>query len=106
MSAPQDRARFFRQRIDDWATSYLSKGYAVHTGDDVTANWHSTLPFQPDLLAVRPDDRVVVEFKSRYGGTSWPLVREHARLVESLPDWRFELVVVDPDVEPAYPASM
>lgn len=106
MSARRDWADHLRRRVDEWASSYASQGYEVHTGDDLPPIWREALPFQPDLLAVRPDDRVVVEFKSRHRRKSWDRVREHAQAIDGMRGWRFELVVVDPEFEPAYPVPM
>ena len=86
-------------KVKELAEDYTKRGYQVIT--DKRA-WPSFLAgFEPDLVAVSGDDKVVVEVK----------VRRHARVrfglhaiaeaVGRQPDWRLELVVVDDVAIPA-----
>jgi REase_AHJR-like len=74
------------------ATKYLASGYNVYRGADVREDWLS--PFEPDLIANRGDQWVVIEVKRADELTRSPDLVALARAVEERPRWRLELFVV------------
>ena len=53
--------------------------------------------FRPDLLAKKPQENVVVEFKRRDQLREGKWVAEMARLLEKKKGWRFKLVLTGPE---------
>ena len=72
------------------AEEYRSKGYEVLL--DAPLDF---LPgFRADLLVRKGDEARVIEVKSRPSLAADPKISELARLIESMPGWTFELVLV------------
>ena len=83
-----------REKIQEVAREYQDKGYRV-----VMEPQGAQLPgvlagFQPDFLASNPEETVVVEVKSGNVLAKQTDMPALASAVETLPGWRFELVVI------------
>ena len=72
------------------AEEYRSKGYEVL----LEAPLDFMPGFRADLLVRKGDETRVVEVKSRPSLAADPKIGELARLIESMPGWTFELVLV------------
>ena len=72
------------------AEEYRSKGYEVL----LEAPLDFMPGFRADLLVRKGDEARVIEVKSRPSLAADPKIRELARLIESMPGWTFELVLV------------
>ena len=72
------------------AEEYRSKGYEVL----LEAPLDFMPGFRADLLVRKGDEARVIEVKSRPSLAADPKIRELARLIESMPGWNFELVLV------------
>ena len=72
------------------AEKYRSKGYEVL----LEAPLDFMPGFRADLLVRKGDEARVVEVKSRPSLAADPKISELARLIESMPGWAFELVLV------------
>lgn len=72
------------------AEEYRSKGYEVL----LEAPLDFMPGFRADLLVRKGDEARVIEVKSRRSLTADPKISKLARLVESMPGWTFELVLV------------
>ena len=72
------------------AEEYRSKGYEVL----LEAPLDFMPGFRADLLVRKGDETRVIEVKSRPTLVADPKVSELARLIESMPGWTFELVLV------------
>lgn len=88
-----------RQRACELAIEYRNKGYEV-----IEAPASEQLPdflsgYQPDLLARKGDETVVIEIETRASLASDSHVRDLARLLQAKPGWNFELVVVKEEAE-------
>lgn len=83
-----------KQRAHDLAEEYRKKGYHVieEPSPDQLPDFLSS--YRPDLLAQKGQTGVVVEVKSRASLAKNPKIRDLARLLQTKPDWDFELVVV------------
>lgn len=85
-----------RNRIRDLAREYRSKGYAVYVepkGD--------TLPdflseYSPDLIAVKEDESVVIEVKTKETLATTPKLRALADTISHEEGWRLDLVITNP----------
>jgi hypothetical protein len=89
-------------KLEEIASEYRAKGYAV------AVRPHDNLPpflgqFHPDMIATSPHDNVVVEIKSTPELQSPALVRL-AEAVAEQPQWRLELVIVNPSTAQEVPA--
>lgn len=72
------------------AEEYRSKGYEVLLEDPL-----DFMPgFRADLLVRKGDEARFIEVKSRPSLAADPRIRELAGLIESMPGWTFELMVV------------
>lgn len=88
--------RLEQQKIKRLAKEYRAKGYNVQVNPE-----HDILPpffglYRPDLLVTRGDEHIVVEVKSRATLGSSDQLAGVAKILESRPGWRFELVVTNP----------
>ena len=72
------------------AEEYRSKGYEVL----LEAPLDFMPGFRADLLVRKGDEARVIEVKSRPSLAADPKIRELARIIESMPGWTFELVLV------------
>ncbi len=72
------------------AEDYRSKGYEVL----LEAPLDFMPGFRADLLVRKGDEARVIEVKSRPSLAADPKIGELARLIESMPGWTFELVLV------------
>ena len=72
------------------AEEYRSKGYEVL----LEAPLDFMPGFRADLLVRKGDETRVIEVKSRPSLAADPKISELARLIESMPGWTFELVLV------------
>jgi hypothetical protein len=88
------RTKIEQRKVAELASEYGEKGYEVHVapGPDVLPGWMGN--FSPDLLALREDDRVVVEVKSSNSLRASEGLGLLADLVDQQPGWRLELVLV------------
>ena len=76
--------------IQKTAEEYRSKGYEVLPDAPI-----DFLPgFMADLLVRKGDEVRVIEVKSRSSLAADPKLSEMARLIDSKPEWRFELLLV------------
>src|SRR4051794_30383676 len=91
-----------RAKLTEIASEYRAKGYKVIPNPTT----EDTPPFlsdcTPDLIAVSPTDRVVVEVKSSPAIESDRTVRI-AEAVAANPPWRFELITANPSAAPDVP---
>jgi hypothetical protein len=76
------------------AEEYRRKGYEVIEEPSAEQLPEFLSGYHPDLLARRGDEAVVVEVKSRSSLAKDSRIRELARLLQTKPNWNFELVVV------------
>ena len=86
--------------IQALAARYRQEGFEVVAEPSASELPAALRPFQPDLLARRGDEMVVVEVKTRRPkGEAWRKVEQLAEVARSLPRTRFDLVVLDDAVD-------
>ena len=56
--------------------------------------------YNPDMIAQKGQEKIVVEVKSRRSLSQTPGIRDMARLLQDREDWKFELIMVGGDTEP------
>ena len=80
------------------ASRYESRGYrvAVRPGPDLLPEQLRCM--QPDLLASNSKENVVVEVRSKASIARTGEPKRIAQAVASLPGWRFELVITNPEL--------
>ncbi len=83
-----------RQRVQDLAKEYRSKGYEVIEQPLLEQLPDFLSDYRPDLLIRRGTEAIVVEVKSRSSLTKSPQIRDLARVLQTKPGWKFELVMV------------
>ena len=79
------------------AREYRDRGYEVMDASDASAFPPFLHDFHPDLVATRPDDRVVVEIKQAGSLKGSNKLTALARRVAQEDGWRLEVVTVAPD---------
>lgn len=82
------------QRARAIAEEYRNKGYEVIEKPAPEQLPDFLAGYQPDLLAWKGDESIVVAVKARSSLAKDPRVRELAQLLQTKPRWNFELVVV------------
>jgi len=86
------------------AARYKGRGYDVVVRPDPRSLPRPLKQFQPDLLATNSAENVVVEVKSKATLAHAAELKQMAQSVDSMPGWRFELVVVNPELQTSVPA--
>ncbi len=102
MPNPKFQAKEAR-RIREIARQYEQKGYDVFLQPSRSQRPSFLRDFEPDLIATKPDDRVIVEVISSASRRSRSSeIREFAEQAARKSGWRFELVNIGgvPDQEP------
>lgn len=56
--------------------------------------------YNPDMIAQKGQEKIVVEVKSRRSLSQTPGIRDMARLLQDREDWKFELIMVGGETEP------
>lgn len=82
------------QRARAIAEEYRNKGYEVIEKPAPEQLPDFLVGYQPDLLARKGDEGIVVAVRARSSLAKDPRVRELAQLLQTKPHWNFELVVV------------
>ncbi len=99
-SVPVRRMSAEERQVWKIAQEYEQRGYRVVVGPSQDQVPEFLKSFQPDLIAIGPDESVVVEVKLGEEVRRSRHWAELARAVEQQPGWRFELVVRSrPDTE-------
>ncbi|MGH6914840.1 MAG: hypothetical protein ACREH3_14180, partial [Geminicoccales bacterium] len=83
------------------AEDYRTKGYEVTLKPPSDLLPPSLAAYEPDLLARKGDETVVIEIRSRPTSRRQPPLEGLAKAVRALAGWRLELVLAEPDI--AYP---
>ena len=81
-------------RARDLAEEYRRKGYEVIEEPDAEQLPDFLAGYRPDLLVKKETGTTVVEVESRSSLKEDPKAREIARILQTKPDWNFELVLV------------
>src|SRR6266478_4600144 len=81
------------RKLEEAANSYRTKGYRV-----VVEPAPQQLPdflagMEPDIVATKPDDRVIIEVKNKRALRSSDIHRRIADRIANQPGWRFELIL-------------
>lgn len=96
----QTSERFAEARqVQEVAREYRSRGYDVVVEPEPGQLPEALSRFRPDFVARKADEVVVVEVKSR-GSLTDPELQELAKAVRAQPGWRFELIVLKPELGP------
>ena len=86
-----------RQRVQKVGQVYRDKGYDVliePQGDQLPDFLQA---FQPDLIAHKGDEHIVVEVRVRGQVSDFPQVNELAKVVRNEAGWKFELFLLGPE---------
>ena len=83
-----------RQRVQELAQEYRSKGYEVITEPSPEQLPDFLCQYRPDLLVSKGSESIVVEVKTRSSLAGNPQIRDLARVLDAKPGWKFELVTV------------
>ena len=83
-----------RQRVQELAQEYRSKGYEVITEPSPEQLPDFLCQYRPDLLVRKGSESIVVEVKTRSSLAGNPQIRDLARVLEAKSGWKFELVTV------------
>jgi hypothetical protein len=87
------------RRVEQIANEYKDQGYEVLVEPQIPQLPGSLAGFRPDLVVRRGDEVVVIEVKSRES-LSDPRLQALAEAVRRQPGWRFELVLLKPELGP------
>ena len=83
-----------RQRVQELAQEYRSKGYEVITEPSPEQLPDFLCQYRPDLLVRKDSESIVVEVKTRSSLAGNSQMRDLARVLHATPGWKFELVTV------------
>jgi REase_AHJR-like len=83
-----------RQRARALAEEYRSRGYQVIEEPSPAQLPDFLSGYRPDLLVRKGDEIIIVATKSRSSLAKDPQTRDLARLLQTKPNWNFELVMV------------
>lgn len=86
-----------RLRVQKVGQVYRNKGYDVliePRGDQLPDFLQA---FQPDLIAHKSDEHIVVEVRIRGQVSDFPQVNELSKVVRNEADWKFELFLLGPE---------
>jgi REase_AHJR-like/Protein of unknown function DUF86 len=83
-----------RQRARALAEEYRSRGYQVIEEPSPAQLPDFLSGYRPDLLVRKGDETIIVAIKSRSSLAKDPQTRDLARLLQTKPNWNFELVMV------------
>jgi hypothetical protein len=83
-----------RQRARALAEEYRSRGYQVIEEPSPAQLPDFLSGYRPDLLVRKGDETIIVATKSRSSLAKDPQTRDLARLLQTKPNWNFELVMV------------
>jgi hypothetical protein len=97
MAAHSDRA--IERAYDQIAEDYARRGYRVSRTGAVGAIPDFLRDHQPDLIAERPDDHVVIEVKRTRSLRGANDLRQLAEEIAAHPGWRLELVALGKDAD-------
>lgn len=86
-----------RRRIAELATAYAAKGYQVFVDPQDDQLPEQLAQYRPDMLVRRGDETIIVEVKSRRALRKTEQTERLKRLIATMPGWRVELVVVNPE---------
>jgi hypothetical protein len=87
------------------AEEYRAKGYDVTLQPGSDQLPPALSDYQPDMLARKDDETVVVEIRSRPTSRRQPRLEGLAKAVRALPGWRLQLVLAEPDIAFPLPES-
>jgi hypothetical protein len=83
-----------KERAREVAEEYRRKGYEVIEEPDASKLPNFLAGYQPDLLARRGNEAIIVEVRARSSLGKAPQISQLAQLLRGKPGWDFELVVV------------
>lgn len=86
-----------RRRIAELATDYAARGYQVFVDPQGDQLPEQLAQYRPDMLVRRGDETIIVEVKSRGALRKTEQTERLKRLIATIPGWRVELVVVNPE---------
>ena len=86
-----------RQRVQKVGQVYRDKGYDVLIEPQSDQLPDFLQAFQPDLIAHKGDEHIVVEVRVRGQVSDFPQVNELAKVVRNEADWKFQLVLLGPE---------
>jgi hypothetical protein len=93
------------QKLQEIAADYKARGYEVLVEPGPGELPEFLADFQPDLIARRADESIVVEVKMRMQTAASERYRELAETIQRHPGWRFSLVVIDPGSDEVTPPT-
>jgi transcriptional regulator with AAA-type ATPase domain len=103
--APEWTNERVNSRLLEVAREYTNKGYKVAVRPRGLSLPQFLRDFEPDIVAEKQGDRVVIEVKSQESLRKTSKITSLASAIETQPKWRLELVVTNPrrglDVETA-----
>ena len=91
-------------RIETLANEYRAKGYDVQIHPDRAHIPPFLIGFSPDLIAVSPEDKVVIQVKSARDFDA-EQVQKLAEFIEKQQPWRYEVALVNLPAAPDVPAA-
>lgn len=91
-----------KRRLKEIVKEYLSKGYEVRLEPTVKERPSFLRNYKPDLVAISPNDNVVIEVKTSSSlKAKQTAINRLAKIIDNQPNWRFELIVTNPRFEEA-----
>jgi REase_AHJR-like len=93
------------QKLQEIAAEYEARGYEVLVTPGPGQLPEFLADFQPDLIARKAEESIVVEVKVGTETAASERFRELAETIQRHPGWRFSLVVIDPRSDEVAPPT-
>ena len=85
-----------RTRLLEVANEYKKKGYEVTIEPSISQRPEFLYGFQPDLIVISVNDKVIVEVKTTSSLQQMEYLKSLAQKVEEQKEWRLEFVLTNP----------
>lgn len=85
----------FEEKIKEIVEEYTQQGYKVFTNIEFNNLPDFLKNYQPDIIAMSENDKVVIEVKTKYTLRNSKELENLASIINQQEGWRFELVVTN-----------
>ena len=94
------------ESISSVAERYRQRGYEVVFEPDPSLLPKEAKSLQPDFLAIKGDERIVVEVKYQQNLLAYPALMRLADVLRRIPGWRLDVVILEQPRKPVQPQPL
>jgi hypothetical protein len=82
-------------KLESVAEKYRQRGYRIEFRPDVSGLPKEAKALQPDFVASKGDEHIIVEVKHSQNLIAYPALTRLAESIRSIPGWRLDVVVLE-----------